>query len=39
MQGEGRKEYPYPKGLASDAVYFLEVKSVRGINVRGFYNR
>jgi len=39
MQGEGRKEYSYPKGLAPNSIYFLEVQSVRGINVRGFYNR
>lgn len=39
MQGAGPMEYPYPKALAPNSIYFLEVKSVRGINVRGFYNR
>jgi len=39
MQGAGRMEYPYPKSLAPNSIYFLEVKSVRGINVRGFYYR
>ncbi|MEO6097727.1 MAG: PQQ-dependent sugar dehydrogenase [Fibrobacteria bacterium] len=39
MQGEGRKEYRYPEGLASNAIYFLEARTVRGINVRGFYHR
>jgi hypothetical protein len=35
-QGEGRKEYDFPKDLTANAAYFLEVKSGRGINVRGF---
>jgi len=39
MQGEGSKEYPYPQGLVANAIYFLEVKTERGINVRGFYYR
>jgi hypothetical protein len=39
MQGSGRMEYPYPKALVPNSIYFLEVKSVRGINVRGFYYR
>jgi hypothetical protein len=39
MQGAGRMEYPYPKALAPNSIYFLEVKTVRGINVQGFYYR
>ena len=35
-QGDGRKEYGFPKDLAANAAYFLEVTSARGINVRGF---
>lgn len=35
-QGEGRKEYDLPQGLSANATYFLEVKSGRGVNVRGF---
>jgi hypothetical protein len=36
LRGEGRMEYPFPAGLAPHALYFLEVRSPRGINVRGF---
>jgi glucose/arabinose dehydrogenase len=35
-QGEGRKEYDFPGNLTPNAAYFLEVKSARGVNVRGF---
>jgi glucose/arabinose dehydrogenase len=35
-QGEGRMDYDFPKELDANAAYFLEVKSGRGINVRGF---
>lgn len=36
MQGSGRKEYAFPEGLRSNAVYFLEAVTERGTNVRGF---
>lgn len=39
MRGEGRKEYGFPANLSSNAVYLLEVRSVRGINIRGFMAR
>ncbi len=38
-KGEGRKEYDFPKGLPANSAYFLEVKSGRGINVRGFIRK
>ena len=38
LQGEGHKEYGFPEGLASQAVYFLEVRTLRGINIRAFIN-
>ena len=38
-QGEGRKEYDFPKGLSANTAYFLEVKSGRGVNVRGFIHK
>jgi glucose/arabinose dehydrogenase len=38
-QGDGRKDYDLPKDLPAHAAYFLEVKSGRGINVRGFIRK
>jgi glucose/arabinose dehydrogenase len=38
MKGEGAKEYVMPTGLISNSVYFLEVTSDRGTNIRGFLN-
>lgn len=36
MRGEGRKEYPMPAALAHHELYILEVKTNRGVNLRGF---
>ena len=36
IKGEGRKDYEIPSTLPSNAVYYLEVKTNRGTNVRGF---
>jgi glucose/arabinose dehydrogenase len=38
MQGEGFKEYPMPESLSANEVYFLEVKTNRGTNIRSFFN-
>ncbi len=36
MQGEGPKDYALPESLASNHIYFLEVKTIRGMLVRAF---
>jgi glucose/arabinose dehydrogenase len=38
MQGEGEKQYALPSNLAQRTLYVLEVRSSRGVNVRGFFN-
>ena len=38
MLGEGRKEYAVPASLGASEVYLLEVKSMRGINISGFFH-
>lgn len=36
MRGLGRRQYGFPEGLVANSVYFLEVDTPRGMNVRGF---
>jgi glucose/arabinose dehydrogenase len=36
MQGEGRMRYPMPPALARNRLYILEVRTKRGVNLRGF---
>lgn len=38
MQGEGSKEYPLPGNLQAQTLHLLEVRTDRGVNVRGFFS-
>jgi cytochrome c len=37
IRGDGRKEYRMPEALAHNELYILEVKTNRGVNLRGFF--